>query len=58
MNDNFSSIVKAVMWGRSVFCSIRKFLQVSIFPSFFPGVEEKSEEKENRFLFSSLLFFL
>lgn len=28
MDDNFSSIVKAVMWGRSVFCSIRKFLQV------------------------------
>lgn len=28
MDDNFSSIVKAVMWGRSVFCNIRKFLQV------------------------------
>ena len=30
MDDNFSSIVKAVMWGRSVFCNIRKFLQVSV----------------------------
>ena len=30
MDDNFSSIVKAVMWGRSVFCNIRKFLQVGV----------------------------
>jgi magnesium-transporting ATPase (P-type) len=28
MDDNFSSIVKAVLWGRSVFSNIRKFLQV------------------------------
>lgn len=27
MDDNFSSIVKAVLWGRSVFTNIRKFLQ-------------------------------
>jgi magnesium-transporting ATPase (P-type) len=27
MDDNFSSIVKAVMWGRNVYDSISKFLQ-------------------------------
>ena len=27
LDDNFSSIVKSVMWGRSVFDNIRKFLQ-------------------------------
>ena len=27
-DDNFSSIVKSVLWGRSVFNNIRKFLQV------------------------------
>jgi len=27
MDDNFASIVKAVMWGRSVYDNIRKFLQ-------------------------------
>ena len=26
-DDNFSSIVKAVMWGRNIYDSIRKFLQ-------------------------------
>ncbi|KAH9054210.1 calcium-translocating P-type ATPase [Lactarius vividus] len=30
MDDNFSSIVKAVMWGRSVNDSVRKFLQFLI----------------------------
>ena len=30
MDDNFSSIVKAVLWGRSVFCNIRKFLQFQL----------------------------
>jgi Cation transport ATPase (P-type)/E1-E2 ATPase len=29
MNDNFSSIVKAVEWGRTVNDAVRKFLQVS-----------------------------
>ena len=29
MDDNFSSIVKAVMWGRAVNDAVRKFLQVS-----------------------------
>ena len=28
MDDNFSSIVKSVLWGRAVFSNIRKFLQV------------------------------
>lgn len=26
-DDNFSSIVKAVLWGRNIYDSIRKFLQ-------------------------------
>eukprot|EP00163_Fabomonas_tropica_P011977 TRINITY_DN2302_c0_g1_i6.p1 TRINITY_DN2302_c0_g1~~TRINITY_DN2302_c0_g1_i6.p1 ORF type:complete len:805 (-),score=234.90 TRINITY_DN2302_c0_g1_i6:1546-3960(-) len=30
MDDNFASIVKAVLWGRNVFDSIRKFLQFQI----------------------------
>jgi P-type Ca2+ transporter type 2C len=30
MDDNFCSIVKAVLWGRSVFDNIRKFLQFQL----------------------------
>jgi len=30
LDDNFSSIVKAVMWGRSVYTNIRKFLQFQL----------------------------
>jgi len=30
LDDNFTSIVKAVMWGRSVFDNIRKFLQFQL----------------------------
>ena len=30
MDDNFSSIVKSVLWGRSVFANLRKFLQVTV----------------------------
>lgn len=30
MDDRFSSIVKAVLWGRSVFDNIRKFLQFQL----------------------------
>jgi len=30
MDDNFNSIVKAVMWGRNVYDSIRKFLQFQL----------------------------
>jgi len=26
MDDNFTSIVKAVMWGRNIYDSVRKFL--------------------------------
>ena len=29
MDDNFASIVKAIMWGRAVNDSVKKFLQVS-----------------------------
>ena len=34
MDDNFASIVKAVMWGRNVYDSIRKFLQFQLTVSF------------------------
>jgi P-type E1-E2 ATPase len=30
MDDRFSSIVKAVLWGRSVYDNIRKFLQFQL----------------------------
>jgi Ca2+-transporting ATPase len=30
LDDNFSSIVKSVMWGRAVFDNIRKFLQFQL----------------------------
>lgn len=30
LDDNFSSIVKAVLWGRNTFASIRKFLQFQL----------------------------
>jgi Ca2+-transporting ATPase len=30
MDDNFSSVVKALIWGRNVFDSIRKFLQFQL----------------------------
>lgn len=31
MDDNFASIVSAIMWGRCVNDSVRKFLQVRSF---------------------------
>ena len=30
MEDNFSSIIKAIMWGRCVNDAVRKFLQFQI----------------------------
>ena len=30
LDDNFSSIVKSVIWGRTVFANIRKFLQFQV----------------------------
>lgn len=30
LDDNFYSIVKAVMWGRNIYDSIKKFLQLSL----------------------------
>ena len=30
LDDNFESIVKAVMWGRNIYDSIRKFLQFQL----------------------------
>lgn len=32
MDDNFASIVKAIMWGRAVNDSVKKFLQVRVLP--------------------------
>lgn len=29
MDDNFASIVKAIMWGRAVNDAVKKFLQVN-----------------------------
>lgn len=34
VNDNFESIVKAVMWGRNIYDSIRKFLQFQLTVNF------------------------
>ena len=34
LDDNFSSIVKSVLWGRSVFNNIRKFLQSQLTVNF------------------------
>ena len=30
MDDNFSSIVKAVMWGRNIYEAIQKFIQFQL----------------------------
>lgn len=30
LDDNFNSIVKAVMWGRNIYDSIRKFIQFQL----------------------------
>lgn len=30
LDDNFKSIVKAVLWGRNVYDSIRKFIQFQV----------------------------
>jgi Ca2+ transporting ATPase len=30
IDDNFSSIVKAVLWGRNIYDSIRKFIQFQL----------------------------
>ena len=30
LDDNFASLVKAVIWGRSVYDSVRKFLQFQL----------------------------
>jgi len=37
LDDNFSSIVKAVLWGRSVYDNIRKFLQFQVRPQHLGG---------------------
>ena len=37
MDDNFSSIVKAIMWGRAINDAIRKFLQVRFISVLWPS---------------------
>lgn len=37
-DDNFSSIVKAVMWGRNVYDAIAKFLQFQLTVNFTAGI--------------------
>jgi len=34
LDDNFNSIVKAVMWGRNIYDSIRKFVQFQLTVNF------------------------
>jgi Ca2+-transporting ATPase len=38
MDDNFASIVKAIMWGRNVFDGIRSFLQFQLTVNFVGGL--------------------
>lgn len=45
LDDNFKTIVTAIMWGRNIYCSVRKFLQfqltvnvVAMFIAFIGGV--------------------
>ncbi len=41
MDDNFRSIVKSVLWGRSVFANLRKFLQVGLsLPAALPALPQ------------------
>lgn len=49
LDDNFTSIVKAVMWGRNVFDGVRKFLQfqlsvniVAVLTTFFSAAIDES----------------
>jgi P-type E1-E2 ATPase len=49
LDDNFASIVRAVLWGRNVYDSIRKFLQfqltvnvAAIFVAFIGSVANSS----------------
>ncbi len=51
MDDNFSSIVKAIMWGRSVNDAVKKFLQfqltvnvTAVFLTFITAVSDDKEE--------------
>jgi len=51
LDDNFTSIVRAVLWGRNVFDSIRKFLQfqlsvnvVAVITTFISSVISQSSE--------------
>ena len=64
MDDNFSSVVKALMWGRNVYDSIRKFLQFQLtvnvaalviaFISALQGGESALTAVQVRYFFSRL----
>src|SRR6185437_6738924 len=65
MDDNFSSIVKAIMWGRSVNDAVKKFLQFQLtvnvtavlltFISAISSDEEKSVLKAVQLLWVNLI---
>jgi len=57
-DDNFTSIVKAVMWGRNVYDSIAKFLQfqltvnvVAVIAAFLGACAIKVNKRRKVFLF-------
>lgn len=45
MDDNFASIVKAIMWGRAVNDAVKKFLQVRRFPLSCDALANQSSSK-------------
>lgn len=48
LDDNFSSIVNAVKWGRNVYDSIRKFLQFQMTVNTVSKTDEKNLERKQR----------
>ncbi|CAG1959687.1 unnamed protein product [Fusarium graminearum] len=44
MDDNFASIVKALLWGRAVNDSVKKFLQVPVILTFVSAVYSDQEQ--------------
>ena len=45
MDDNFASIITALMWGRAVNDAVQKFLQVSFFRLFWQSVSDTNSFK-------------
>lgn len=64
-DDNFSSIVKAVMWGRNVYDSIAKFLQfqltvnvVAVIVAFIGACAIQDSPLKVCFSFSIVFFYI